>query len=55
MKKYRNTLLKQRIMGIVMLIITFLITLTGEGTAILFTLPIGLSMLLSKKAFIFED
>lgn len=55
MKKYRNTLRKQRIMGIVMLIVTFLITLTGEGTAILFTLPLGLAMLLSKKAFIFED
>ena len=55
MKKYRNTLRKQRIMGIVMLIVTFLIALTGEGTAILFTLPLGLAMLLSKKVFIFED
>jgi hypothetical protein len=53
--KKRRTLLKQRIMGIVLVLISVIIFTTEDGTAALLTLPLGLAMLLSKSVIIFED
>ena len=53
--KRRNTLRKQKIMGVILLLVSIAIIVSGDATGAVFTLPLSLYLLLSKEIFIFED